>query len=594
MNVDKDMYVPMRDGVHLAVDRYRPDNLEVHAAIVLVTPYLKDAAFQMPLGSDGRPIPSLPMPPLPPGVNPMLMTVKPLVDAGFVVLVADARGTGFSEGVYDYYNLEGGPFDGYDLVEWVAAQVWCTGSVGMMGSSAAAISCYITALTHPPHLVAMAANMHPGDFYFDQWRVGGVFRLDNRIGWSVGMLARTGPIDPGDLEAPGYERKRALYEARFAHYGERVAAGKNAANLDWLTEMYQHGVYDEFWKERSFIRRAREITIPTLHGGVWYDHFIRGTLSSHEALEVPKRLFVGPGSLATRSDLGDGGLIALHVAWFDHFLRGTQNAVLDEAPVRLYLMGMEDYIDEPVWPIEAADHELFLRSGPSGSVTSANDGALGSVPGDDQPDRISHDPSTPTRSPRDVADQRPFELQCLTYTSEPLDAELEVIGTPRLFLYAASDASDVDWCVRLCDVDESGRSKLLNTGALKGTHVRTHEWPTPLEPGRTYCFEIEVWPIANLFAPGHRIRLDVSTSDYPFFESNGVASRNEVFHDLARPSRLVLPVVERRASGAEAPAIASASAPGPGPRRRVRDDTQAAGGHPRSLRIAASEEERDT
>ena len=103
----------------------------------------------------------------------MLLSVTPLVEAGFVVAVADARGTGFSEGVYDYYNLEGGPFDGFDLVEWLAEQPWCTGRVGMMGSSAAAISCYITAFTHPPHLEAMAANMHPGDFYFDQWRPAG-------------------------------------------------------------------------------------------------------------------------------------------------------------------------------------------------------------------------------------------------------------------------------------------------------------------------------------------------------------------------------------------------------------------------------------
>src|ERR1700722_15052799 len=119
METVKDVYVPMRDGVSLAVDLYRPDELTTHAAVVLVTPYQKDGVFAMPLGSDGRPVPSLPLPPMPPGLNPMLLSVKPLVDAGFVVAVADARGTGFSEGVYDYYNLDGGPFDGYDLVEWV-------------------------------------------------------------------------------------------------------------------------------------------------------------------------------------------------------------------------------------------------------------------------------------------------------------------------------------------------------------------------------------------------------------------------------------------------------------------------------------------
>ncbi|HEX5585754.1 MAG TPA: CocE/NonD family hydrolase [Acidimicrobiia bacterium] len=550
MEIEKDTYVPMRDGVCLAVDLYRPSELTAHAAIVLVTPYQKDATFQMPLGSDGRPIQSLPLPPMPPGFNPMLMSVKPLVDAGFVVAVADARGTGFSEGVYDYYNLEGGPFDGYDLVEWLADQPWCTGHIGVMGASAAAISCYITALTRPPHLEAMAANMHPGDFYFDQWRVGGVFRFENRISWSVGMHQRTAPIDPGDPDAPSYERKRAVYESRFMHYGERVASSRNAANLDWLTEMYEHDAYDGFWQDRSFIRRANEITIPTLHGGVWYDHFIRGTLTSHEAIDVPKRLLVAPGSLMTRTDLGDGGLGKLHVAWFDHFLRGADNGVLDEPPVRLYLMGKEDYIDEPAWPVPTVDTSFFLGAGPTGSAVSLNDGALvlqAAAGGDDDvPDVIAHDPSAPNRTPRDVADQRPFEAGCLTYTSASLDADLEVIGTPRLVLYASTDAADVDWCVRLCDVAPDGRSKLLNTGALKGSHVQSHEAPVALESGKVYRFDVEVWAIANLFLRGHRIRIDVSTSDFPFFESNACPSRNEVFHDATRPSALVLPVVKRQ------------------------------------------------
>jgi uncharacterized protein len=547
VQVDKDVYVPMRDGVSLAVDLYRPDELTSHAAILLVTPYQKDAAFSMPLGSDGRPIPSLPLPPMPAGANPMLLSVGGLVRAGFVVAVADARGTGFSEGIYDYYNFERGPFDGYDLVEWLAAQPWCTDKVGIMGSSAAAISCYTTALTKPPHLAAMAPNMHPGDFYFDQWRIGGVFRWENRLSWSTGMHARTSPIDPGPVDGPSYERKRAVFEARFAAYGDRVAAGQNAANLDWLTEMYEHEAYDELWQDRSFIRRASEIDIPTLHGGVWYDHFIRGTLTSHEAIDVPKRLFVSPGSLATRSDLGDGGFGKIQIAWFDHFLRGADNGVLEEAPVRLYLMGREDYIDEPAWPVPTTDTELFLCGGPSGSAASLNDGLLRPQRGGhDAPEVIVHDPVAPNRTPRDVADQRPFEAGCLTFSSELLEDDLEVIGTPRLVLYASSSAVDVDWCVRLCDVDGSGHSKLLNTGALKGSHLVSHESPTPLVPGEVYRFEIEVWPIANLFRRGHRVRLDVSTSDFPFFESNPVPSRNQVFHDDAHPSRLVLPVVAER------------------------------------------------
>jgi putative CocE/NonD family hydrolase len=546
MLVDKDIYVPMRDGVSLAVDLYRPDELTSHAAIVLVTPYQKDAEFKMPLGSDGRPIQSLPLPPMPPGTNPMLLSVAPLVRAGFVVAVADARGTGFSEGVYDYYNFDDGPFDGYDLVEWLAGQEWCTGRVGMMGSSAAAISCYITALSKPPHLVAMAPNMHPGDFYFDQWRIGGVFRWENRVSWSTGMHTRTAPIDPGPLDGPSYERKRAVYEDRFQQFGDRVRAGKNAANLDWLTAMYSHDTYDGFWQGRSFIRRIDEIDIPTLHGGVWFDHFIRGTITSHEGVRAPKRLFVSPGSLATRTDLGDGGFGKIQIAWFDHFLRDADNGVLDEPAVRLYLMGREEYIDEPAWPVPVVDTNLYLAAGPTGSAVSLNDGGLAmQAAGAGGAVEITHDPAHPNRTPPDVRDQRPFEAGCLTFSSEPLTEDLEVIGTPRLVVFASSDAVDVDWCVRLCDVDPSGTSKLLNTGALKGSHVISHESPMPLEPQEVYEFEVEVWPIANLFEAGHRVRIDISTSDFPFFESNPVPSTNQVFMGEDRPSRLVLPVVRR-------------------------------------------------
>jgi uncharacterized protein len=544
MQVDKDCYVAMRDGVHLAVDIYRPDVLTRHAAVLLITPYCKDAQFEMPLGWDGRKIP-LPLPPIPPGVNPMLLSVQPMVNAGFVVVVADARGTGFSEGDYDYYNIEGGPHDGFDLVEWMAAQPWCDGNIGMMGGSAAAVYCYLTALTDPPHLRAMVPNMHPGDFYFDQWRIGGVFRLDNRIGWATGMYDKIRPISPGDPSAPGYERRRAVYEARMVQFERRMASGHNAANLDWLTEMYEHKTHDSFWRERSIIARADGITIPVLHGGVWFDHFIRGTLTTHEAIDVPKRLFVGPGSLITRFDLGDGGLGALSVQWFDHFLRGADNGVVDGPPARLYWLGIEEYLDEPVWPVPTRDQEWFLAVGPSGSVTSLNDGLLTAETPVAGAEQLRHDPDQPARTCNDPSDQRPFEAACLTFTTEPLAADVDVVGVSKLVLHATTDAADVDFCLRLCDVFPDGRSRLLNIGALKASHAASSESPTPLEPGHTYQFEIEIWAVANRFAAGHRIRVDVSASDYPFFESNPLSSSTRIMVGPEHPSRLVLPVATR-------------------------------------------------
>jgi putative CocE/NonD family hydrolase len=230
------------------------------------------------------------------------------------------------------------------------------------------------------------------------------------------------------------------------------------------------------------------------------------------------------------------------IDWFDHFLRGADNGVLDGPPARIYLLGLEDFVDQPEWPVSTVDSDFFLSAARSGSASSLNDGTLTASPaGNDEPDVLVHDPRQPNRTPRDLLDQRSFEQGCLTFTTDPLKADTTMVGGARLVLYAATDAPDVDFCVRLCDVFPDGRSRLLNTGALKGSHVRSHEHPEPLVAGREHCFEIEIWAVANLFRKDHRIRVDLSTSDFPFFESNPVASRTQIFHDPRRPSRLVIP-----------------------------------------------------
>lgn len=517
VRVEKDLYIPMRDGVGLAADVYFPAEVTRHAAIVSMTPYRKDqesaAAGTLPEG------------------------VREFVEAGFVVAIADARGTGYSEGVYDYYNLRGGPLDGYDLVEWIAAQPWSTGRVGMTGVSAGAVYCYLTALSAPPHLVAICANMHPGDFYFDQWRIGGVFRWDSRVGWAMTIGGSTAPLDPGDPASASYERKRAVRDARLRRAGERMVEGRGIVDLDWLTDMYRRADYDAFWKERSFVARASTITVPTLHGGVWYDHFIRGTLTSHEAIEAPKRLFVAPGDLVSDVDPADGGFAQLTLAWFERFAQGVDNGVENGPGARVYLLGAENYIDLAEWPVPTTPTQFYLHAGSGAGRLAAEPPVAG-----ESADVLEHDPEAPHRTPADVSDQRDFEAACLTFTSEPLAEDLTVLGASRLVLYATTDAPDVDWCIRLCDVDESGRSRLLNTGALKGTHVESHEHPSALEAGRVYRFEIEIWAIANLFRAGHRIRVVVSNSDHPFFEVNPHPSRNRVLHDSEHPSSLVLAV----------------------------------------------------
>lgn len=529
MEVIKDVFVPMRDGIELAVDVYRPEAPGRYPALLQRTPYLKSGLVTGRLGADGLPAAS---PVGTAAVTTVAATAKALVEQGYVVIVSDTRGTGFSQGIYDYYNFEGGPWDGYDTIEWMAEQPWCDGNIGIMGASASAIFCYLAALTHPPHLKAMAANMHPNDFYFDQWFVGGVFRYENRIGWSTGMIPRMSPQDPGDPSSHNYEKKRQVYRERYHHYHQRMAEGKNPSNLDWLTEMFQHPTYDDFWKARSFAHRLGEIDTPTLHGGVHFDHFGRGTVMAHEGLSATRRLFMSPGALVPGAVDPEGGYQGLLGRWFDHFLKGVDNGVTDGPAARYYLMGQDRWLDAPAWPVPVRQERLHLSS----------DGCLAAeLPPGQQPDTLVHDPAKPNPTPRDPANQRRPE-HGLSYTSAPLETDLAVIGSPRVRLFASSDARDVDWVVRLCDVFPDGRAQLLNIGALKASHYASHEAPQDLEPGRVYEFEIEIWPVANVFAAGHRIRLDIATSDFPFFEVNSMPSTNRVFHDEAHASCLELPV----------------------------------------------------
>jgi len=427
MEIIKDVFVPMRDGIELAVDVYRPDAPGRYPALLQRTPYLKSGTVTGRLGATGLPAAS---PVGATAATTIAATAKALVENGYAVIVSDTRGTGFSQGEYDYYNFVGGPWDGYDTIEWMAEQPWCDGNVGIMGASAAAIFCYLAALTHPPHLKAMAANMHPNDFYFDQCFVGGVFRYENRIGWSTGMLTRLSPQDPGTPESNNYAKKLQIYRERYHQYHKRMTAGKNPINLDWLTEMFQHPTYDDFWKERSFAHRLDEVDTPTLHGGVLFDHFGRGTIMAHEGLSAPKRLFMSPGALVPGALDPEGGYQALLLRWFDHFLKGAQNGVTEGPAARYYLMGEERWLDTPAWPIPVQPEPFHL----------AGDGILlaGPLP-HQKPDLLTHDPSNPNPTPRDPADQGQQE-NGLSYTSSPLAEDLTVIGSPSVRLFASSDA----------------------------------------------------------------------------------------------------------------------------------------------------------
>jgi putative CocE/NonD family hydrolase len=549
MATENDIYIPMRDGIGISADVYRPDSVRRGPAVLIRTPYVKNLSVSptgtsswVMLGADGRP-PSVMTGMRAATEQLMERSVAALVEAGYTVVLSDSRGTGYAEGTYDYYNTAGGPLDGYDTVEWIAEQPWCDGNVGMWGLSGSAVLAYAAAITAPPHLKAVAAYMCPADFYLDQWFPGGMFRYEDRLRWPMLMQSCIAPLDPGPADGPAYERKRQVFEQRYYRHYERMTRGRSPVPLDWATECVSHHSYDEFWQARSFERRLAGVTAPVLNVGVLHDHFIRGTMRFHEGLTVPRRMLLVPGALDLDATAGDGGLAGLQIRWFDYFLRGTENGVLDEPGVRYYLTGARQWTDQAEWPGAAEPTSLFLTASGGGAGSRDDDGGLAWEPAGRGSLLLSHDPAAPSRTPGDVGDQRSFGPGALTFTTAPLERDLTVTGLPRLVLSAAPGAADVDFCVRLSDVFPDGSAHLLNVGALKGRHVHSHEEPADLEPGQAYQFDIEILTVTNVFRPGHRIRVDVSGSDFPFYAPNPVKAQTDVFCGGDDPSRLILPVL---------------------------------------------------
>jgi uncharacterized protein len=536
----------MRDGVALRADAYLPDDDAPAPAIVSRTPY--DRSFPL------TPIAAL---------DPERSTA-----AGFALVCQDVRGQHGSEGDFNPFLSEGP--DGYDTIEWVAAQPWCDGAVGMAGRSYPAATQWRAALEQPPSLRAIFPVVVGSDYYHGWIYQGGAFELGFNLFW---VHLMTDPKARGSLD----EHYRHLPISDPPLLAESPAG---RFYRDWLA----HPTYDEHWRALSLRGRHGAVQVPAFNVGGWYDIFLGGTLENFRRMRdeggsadarAGTRLLIGPwghgSAFGAYPDHKLPGLDAaidlaeLQLEFFDRHLRGG-DAGDGETPVRIFVMGEDRWRDEPDWPPpEASVERWFLR----------RDGLAPEAPGDEPPDEYVYDPrdpaptiggptSLPGRMMKPSAgplDQRPLEERedVLVYTSDRLERALEVTGPLELVLYAASSAPDADFVGKLCDVDPEGTSRILAEGVLRARFRDGFEEPRPLEPGRVYELRIDLVATSNVFLPGHSIRLDVTSSSHPRFDRNAgsgkppgedteeslTPARQQVFHDADRPSHLLLPVVRR-------------------------------------------------
>jgi hypothetical protein len=564
--VFRDLVQPMRDGTLLRADLYLPEGDGPFPALVERTPYGKDNSPEKQVGA-----------------------TEFFASHGYAVVIQDVRGRFGSEGRFVPFNDDGWQAnrDGYDTVEWIAAQPWCTGKVGTIGGSYAGATQYQLAPTRPPHLVAMYVRESSADYWAEWVYHGGAFELGFMFEWTVKMtynnLARLARSAEEHQARKGI-LERALAEVSSWHRHLPFGFNPLVEGLDdWYNEFLAHPEDGPYWQRWSIATQHAEIETPIVHLGGWFDIFLAGTLKNFEgmrskgrtpAARAAQRLLVGPWvhgpqniakSLQGEIDFGPDAVRdynQLRLPWFDHWLKRADNGVLDEPPVQLFVMGENRWRAADAYPLPGTRYEPWHLHEGGRLERAASDRA-------EMADAYVYDPDYPVPTlggqtlniPGGAYDQRPIEHRCLVYTSAPLDRPLTIVGPVTAVLHAMSSAPDTDWVVRLTDVHPNGVSRLLTDGILRARYRESTTHPTLIEPNRVYEFPIDLWATANTFLPGHRIRVAVTSSSFPRFDRNlntggpigaeasGRAALNTVFHDAVRPSRVILPVVSSWLSG---------------------------------------------
>ncbi len=575
LKVETNLPVKMRDGIVLYADVYRPDGPGPFPVVLQRTPYDKSA----------------------PGSFTNLDPLKAARN-GYAVVIQDTRGRYASDG--QFYCFRDEVNDGYDTVEWAAAQAWSTGKVGMYGASYVGATQWLAALSRPPHLTTILPNVTASNYHEGWTYQGGAFELGFNVSWTLAQLtlANFGAIS--SVKDVGPERRQQLIEAvngmesSFLHLPTKELPPLLYGLADYYYDWLAHPEYDDYWKALCIEDNHSRLGVPAYNIGGWYDIFLGGTIRNFLGMRSNggtddarrgQKLLIGPWQHSSRgtSVVGDHyfGLAAdamaadldgVHLRWFDYWLKGIDNGILDEPPVRIFVMGDNVWRDEQEWPLARAQNTDYYFHSRGKANSLHGDGELSAQPpGEEPPDVYLYNPAdpTPTRggalccnpyfAANGAFDQRDIEARpdVLVYTTPPLEQDLEVTGPVTVSLWAATSATDTDFTAKLVDVCEDGCARNLTDGIIRARYRESTSLASVVEPGRAYLYTIDLWATSNVFQQGHRIRVEISSSNFPRFDRNtntgsviaGDANfkpaLQTVLHDAEHPSHITLPVVPR-------------------------------------------------
>ena len=546
--------VSMRDGVILRGNLFRPEGAENVPALLMRTPYGKG-----------------------------LRKFDRFVRAGYAVMCQDTRGRYSSDGTFVLFSEDETPDgqDGYDTIEWLASQPWCSGKVGTFGPSYNAWMQWEAAAQQPPSLVAMSADTIPLELTSVDW--WGSFRPGRRIKWWLTTIApdlrkRAGMTPPhtGPEAVPIFEeieQNRFLDLLPYADLPNYMPEPLATYARNWLADPAR-----PVWR---FGEKHARVQVPNLDFSGYFDH-CNGTIDhlagmqANAATDVAReqtKLILGPynhGGFGTRKfgeiDFGPDAeydKTDVLIRWFNHWLKGHDNGVESDPPLRYFVMGSGKWKSAQTWPVPGVmPTEYYLRSDGSARPVANCGGLSREAPGDEPADSYTYDPRDPTPTLWTVklftlpSDRRKLEYRddILYYCTEPLEEEIEIAGHPEVVLYASSSARDTDFFARLVDEDPEGIALEICYGMVRARHRNSWESEELIEPGAVVEYRIKLGATACRFLKGHRIRLEICSADFPNHDRNHntggddiaemqmQSAEQTVWHSTEWASRLVLPV----------------------------------------------------
>jgi uncharacterized protein len=546
--IQHNLTAPMRDGTLLAMDLIRPAKSGRYPVVLVRTPYDK-ARSRKPFHTE-------------------------LAERGYIVAIQDTRGRFNSDGVFFPYRDDRS--DGFDTVEWVAAQDWCSGNVGMLGRSYVGQTQWFAAADDPPHLKAIVPLASPPDAFFNEPILNGCFLL-LMSEWMLAMGRRSFQYsDFGEL----FSEPQPYFDA----LPLSSLPSRSGMQCHWWDEMMRHPNLDDLWRACSYQDAWPKMSVAALNVTGWWDMNLPGAPANFVGMRQQgktaqirdaQKLIIGPWPhwvnetrVLNGLDFGDEAIINLNhylVRFYDCHLKGVQNGMESDPRVHVFVLGANEWWTSNDWPPPGTEPTRFYLHSRGHANSLKGDGGLSSeAPVHEPADAYTYDPADPIGSfwnLRDgpVDDRVPsIRDDMLCYTSEPMREPLDVVGPASCCLYASSSARDTDWHVRLVDVHPDGAARFLCHGALRARFRESFEEPKYLKPGEVYRFEFGLDAAGVRFLPGHRIRVEVMSSWYPRYERNTnsgaannflddqiVKANQRVFHETGRASFVTLPVARR-------------------------------------------------